>query len=257
MPSPVRGVSTGKMGRADRGPKSCSAGCRDSHQRPAPCRQPRPRDVAPDGAPVLHAPQDAEHQRPHGGGGQIAQRPELFPDALPRAAARAIEGLTVHADRGGARPFQGAADGRPVAELGQGVPPQPLGDGFRQPRAGRQAALALQRHEVAPPQPVGRDELADEALVVERRGVDPRVAPPRLHPLGQVGQGDAVVPVDDLGDGRPDTGRRPSAPRRTRRDGRRPARCPRRRSPWGRRCSATPGSGPGQRSAGWRRGRRR
>ena len=91
-------------------------------------------------------------------------------------------------------------DGGPVAELGQGVPAQPLCDGFRQPGAGRQPPVALQRREVAPPQPVGGDELADEALVVERLGVDPRIAPPRLHPRGEVRQGDAVVAFDDLRD---------------------------------------------------------
>ena len=220
-------------------------------------RQPCVRDVASDGAPVLHAPQDAEQQRTHRGRAQIAQPTELLPDAQVCAAARLLQGLAVRADRGGAGPFQGAADGRPVAEFGQGVPAQPLGDGPRQSRAGRQAVLALQRHEVAPPQPVGCDELADEALVVERPGVDPRIAPPRLHPLGEVRQGDAVVTGRRPGRWPPGRRRRPSAPRRTRRDGRRPARCPRRRSPCGRRCSATPGPGPGRRSAGWRRGRRR
>ena len=41
--------------------------------------------------------------------------------------------------------------------------------------------------------------------VVERPGVGLRIAPPRLHPLRKVRQCDAVVPFDDLGDGRPDS----------------------------------------------------
>ena len=168
----------------------------------SPARQPRARGVAANGAAVLHAPQYAEDQRARRRRFEIAQRPELLADAHMGAAARLLQGLAVGADGRGPRPLQGAADGRPVAQLGQRVPAQPLGDQRRQPRAGRQPAVVLQRREVAPPLPVRRDELADEAFVVERLRVDRPVAPPRLHPRGQLGQRDAVVPFDDLRDGR-------------------------------------------------------
>ena len=167
---------------------------------PGALRQPRARDVAPDGAAFLHAAQDAKGQGTHHRRLHIAQRPELLPDAQVGVAARLFQGVPVHADRRGARPLQGAADGRPVAELGQGVPAEPLRDELRQPGTGRQPALLSQLHEIAQPQPVGGDELADEPLGVESIGVDRRVTPPGLHLRGEIVQRDAVVAFDDLRD---------------------------------------------------------
>ena len=99
---------------------------------------------------------DAERERAHRRRPEVAQPPECLADAEAGFVARPFQRVPVHAHRGGARAFQGAPDGRAVAQLGQGVPPQPARDEGRQVGASREPAFALQGYEVAQPLPVRR-----------------------------------------------------------------------------------------------------
>ena len=113
---------------------------------------------------------------------------------------RVSECVAVHTYRNGAGALQGTADGGAVAELGERVPAHSPLDERRHVRAGREPALALEIDESAQPLPIGRDELADEPLGIERVRIDARIAPPRHHALRKLGEADGVVLGDGLGD---------------------------------------------------------
>ena len=158
-------------------------------------------DRTRDRAAILHAAQHSQQQAAPAEVVHSAQVAEFLADPKQRLPGGALQCFAIDAHRGGVRSFEGPPDGGAEGELPERVPAHPPLHEGEQVRSGGQGAVLPQRLEIPQPQPIRRDELADEAFLVERGGVHIRATPPLDDPIRQVSECDALMLRDHLGDG--------------------------------------------------------